>query len=149
MAQFGISSTNPEESRILLRDPLPDEPLIGSNTAAAMRNRTALFTRQYPRHSNSRGTISYAMSGKNSRSNQYFINLVDNKYLDKEGFTPIARVVYGALDTHPKDKSPIVSDTPGDVNIIDRIYSGYGEGGKGDGTDGKGKFVTLSYQYYQ
>jgi cyclophilin family peptidyl-prolyl cis-trans isomerase len=103
-----------------------------------MRNRTALFTRQYPRHSNSRGTISYAMGGPGTRSCQLFINLVDNKFLDAQGFTPIARIVYGALGT-----KNAVSDSPGDVNIIDRIYNGYGEGGKGDGSDGKGELRSI------
>ena len=48
-----------------------------------------------------------------------FINLVNNAYLDPQGFAPIGRIVQG-------------------LEYIDSIYSGYGEGGRGDGTDGKG-----------
>lgn len=47
--------------------------------------------------SNSRGTISFATSGKNTRSAQAFINTKKsgNAYLDKEGFTPFAEVIEG------------------------------------------------------
>lgn len=48
-----------------------------------------------------------------------FINLVNNAYLDSQGFAPIGRIVQG-------------------LEFIDSIYSGYGEGGTGSGTDGKG-----------
>lgn len=69
--------------------------------------------------SNRRGTLSFASAGPNTRANQIFINFVDNTYLDNEGFAPFARVLSG-------------------MNIVDKIYSGYGEGGRGDGRDGKG-----------
>lgn len=69
--------------------------------------------------SNKRGTISFATSGPNSRSTQLFINVADNAYLDKEGFAPIGRVVRG-------------------MEVVDAINFEYGEGGKGDGSDGRG-----------
>jgi len=65
--------------------------------------------------SNRRGTVSFAMSGPGSRSNQLFINTKDNKYLDGQGFAPIGWVVEG-------------------MNVVDRLYEEYGEGaprGKG------------------
>lgn len=52
--------------------------------------------------SNSRGTISFAMGGKNTRTKQLFINLKDNKYLDREGFTVIGKVVDGMDDVVSK-----------------------------------------------
>ena len=58
--------------------------------------------------SNVRGTLSFASSGKNSRSNQLFFNIHDNTYLDKEGFAPIGKIIQG-------------------VEILDSIYTGYGE----------------------
>lgn len=98
MAQFGISSI-PSVSSYWRTRPIQDDPVLQSN---------------------SRGTITFATGGKNTRTSQLFINYVDNKYLDKEGFTPIGRIVEG-MDT-----------------VIDNIYYGYGEGGRGDGSDGKG-----------
>lgn len=70
-------------------------------------------------HSNSRGTFSFATSGPNTRSCQVFFNFVNNAYLDREGFTPVGEVVQG-------------------MELVDGLYAGYGEGGRGDGSDGKG-----------
>ena len=36
-------------------------------------------------HSNIRGTFTFATSGKDTRSNQIFFNLVDNSFLDNQG----------------------------------------------------------------
>ena len=50
-------------------------------------------------HSNVRGTISMANTGRpNSGGSQFFINLVDNCYLDKENpATPYAHPVFGQV----------------------------------------------------
>jgi peptidyl-prolyl cis-trans isomerase A (cyclophilin A) len=67
------------------------------------------------KQSNKRGYISYAMAGPNTRTTQLFISYADNSRLDQMGFAPIARVVEG-------------------MDVVDRLYSGYGEGepqGKG------------------
>ena len=65
---------------------------------------------------NMRGMVSFAMAGKNSRSNQFFINFADNRRLDPMGFAPFGKVR--------------------NLEILDEIYSGYGEGGPfGKGPD--------------
>ena len=68
--------------------------------------------------SNLRGFVSYAMTGPNTRTTQLFINLVDNTRLDAQGFAPIAQVVEG-------------------MEIVDKLYSGYGETSGGGMRAGK------------
>lgn len=61
-----------------------------------------------PTQSNTRGMVSFATSGRNSRVNQFFINFGDNARLDPMGFAPIGRVR--------------------DMTVVDQLYAGYGEG---------------------
>lgn len=60
------------------------------------------------RQSNTRGMVSFATSGANSRSTQFFINFGNNANLDAMGFSPFGRVR--------------------DMSVVDRLHSGYGEG---------------------
>lgn len=59
--------------------------------------------------SNKRGSISFAMAGPNTRTTQFFINLVDNTSLDGMGFSPFGKVVEG-------------------MDVFDKINGEYGEG---------------------
>jgi peptidyl-prolyl cis-trans isomerase A (cyclophilin A) len=61
-----------------------------------------------PQQKNLRGTLSFAQSGRNTRATEIFINLADNVMLDEQNFVPFGRVVDG-------------------MDVIDRLYSGYGE----------------------
>ena len=61
-----------------------------------------------PQLKNMRGTLAYAMSGPTTRATEIFINLVDNKALDDQGFVPFAKVVQG-------------------MDVVDKFYAGYGE----------------------
>jgi homoserine O-acetyltransferase len=70
------------------------------------------------RASNVRGTFAFAMTGPNLRNTQVYINLVDNVQLDAQGFSPVGRVVEG-------------------MDVVDRIYSGYGEDAGGGLRAGK------------
>ena len=70
------------------------------------------------RQSNTRGRVAYAMTGPDTRTTQLYINLSDNARLDKDGFAPIGEVVEG-------------------MEIVDRLYAGYGESAGGGMRGGK------------
>ncbi len=87
MAQFGIHGDTAVAAAWRGRT-IPDDPVMQSNT---------------------RGFVSYAMGGPNTRTTQIFINFVDNSRLDGMGFSPFGQVVEG-------------------MDVVDAIFSGYGEG---------------------
>jgi homoserine O-acetyltransferase len=86
IAQFGIAG-NPTVTREWKDRYIPDDSV---------------------RTSNVRGTFGFAMTGPNLRNTQVYINLVDNKQLDAQGFAPVGRVIEG-------------------MEVVDSLYSGYGE----------------------
>jgi peptidyl-prolyl cis-trans isomerase A (cyclophilin A) len=95
VVQFGISG-DPQLNRLWAGANLPDDPV---------------------KQSNLKGTLSYAHLGPNNRSTQLFINLKDNKELDKQGFAPIGKVISG-------------------MDVVERLYSSYGEmAPRGQGPD--------------
>ena len=87
MAQFGIAG-DPKVQSLWRMSPILDDPV---------------------KQTNSKGRITFAKSGANSRTTQVFINLVDNARLDSGGFAPFGEVVNG-------------------MDVVERLYSGYGEG---------------------
>jgi homoserine O-acetyltransferase len=62
--------------------------------------------------SNSRGSVSFAMTGPHTRSTQVYINTGDNQRLDADGFAPFGTVIEG-------------------MDVIERLYSLYEEGAGG------------------
>lgn len=70
--------------------------------------------------SNRRGTMTFATAGPNTRTTQIFINFGNNAPLDKDGFTPFGVVTDG-------------------MDVVDKLYSGYGEGAP----DGRGPNQAL------
>jgi peptidyl-prolyl cis-trans isomerase A (cyclophilin A) len=69
------------------------------------------------RQSNKRGLITFATAGPDTRTTQVFINFADNNMRDRQGFAPFGQVVSG-------------------MNVVDALYSGYGEGApRGQGPD--------------
>ena len=107
IAQFGIAA-DPKANELWRQLKMPDDAV---------------------KQSNARGFVSFASEGKNSRTTQVFINLTDNKKLDKTGFAPFARVVEG-------------------MDVVDALHSGHGEvqalGGAGPDT---AKLETLGDEY--
>lgn len=108
MAQFGIHG-DPEVAAAWRGARIQDDPVKSSN---------------------SRGYISYAMAGPNTRTTQFFINYGDNGRLDGMGFSPFGKVVEG-------------------MNVVDSLYAGYGEGApSGRGPD-QGRVQMQGNAYLQ
>ena len=96
MAQWGIHG-DPAVAAVWRSATIPDDPVTQSNT---------------------RGMVSFAMSGPGTRTTQVFINYADkNMVLDAQGFAPFGKVIEG-------------------MEVVNKIFSGYGEPPpKGHGPD--------------
>src|SRR3954467_12488501 len=97
---------------------------IGINGTPAIQAlwRDAKITDDPVKESNKRGYVTFASAGPNTRTTQFFINFGDNTSLDKPG-------ACGAGCAFP----PFGQVTSG-MDVVDKLYSGYGEGaprGKG------------------
>jgi len=84
VVQFGIASEPAESSKWGGSLSIKDDPVLLSNT---------------------KGTVSFATAGKDTRTTQIFINLRDNSRLDGMGFSPFAQV------------------TPESMSVLERIYN--------------------------
>ncbi len=58
--------------------------------------------------SNTKGTLTYATAGPNTRTTQLFINFGDNAGLDRQGFSPFAKVIKG-------------------MDVVEKLNAEYGE----------------------
>jgi peptidyl-prolyl cis-trans isomerase A (cyclophilin A) len=95
VVQFGISP-RPDVSQVWENAKIADDPVTQSNT---------------------RGKLTFATAGPNTRTTQIFINLGDNPNLDPMGFSPFGKVTSG-------------------MEVVEKLYSGYGEGQpNGNGPD--------------
>ncbi len=97
VVQWGLAA-DPTRTATWLPRRIPDDPVVATNR---------------------RGTVTYAMGGRDTRTTQLFINLRDNARLDGMGFAPIGEIVAG-------------------LEVVDSLHAGYGEGapmGKGPSQD--------------
>jgi peptidyl-prolyl cis-trans isomerase A (cyclophilin A) len=60
--------------------------------------------------SNARGAVTFATAGPDTRTTQVFISYADNSRLNDQGFAPFGIVTGSGMD------------------VVDKLYSGYGEG---------------------
>jgi peptidyl-prolyl cis-trans isomerase A (cyclophilin A) len=81
---------------------------INGDPAVEERWRDLTFADDPVKESNTRGTLTFAKAGPNSRTTQVFINLTDNTRLDASGFAPFGKVVEG-------------------MDVVERFYSSYGD----------------------
>jgi peptidyl-prolyl cis-trans isomerase A (cyclophilin A) len=106
MAQFGIHG-DPAVSAVWRGATIPDDPAKESNT---------------------RGAVTFATAGPNTRTTQLFINYGDNSFLDGQGFSPFGKVVEG-------------------MDVVDKLHAEYGEGApRGNGPD-QGKLQSEGEEY--
>jgi homoserine O-acetyltransferase len=91
---------------------IPGDPVI----AKVWRNET--LKDDPVMQSNTRGFVAYAMTGPDTRTTQLYIVMGDRSRQDKDGFAPIGKVVAG-------------------MEVVDKLYSGYGESAGGGMRGGK------------
>lgn len=84
--QFGLSG-DPQINSLMNAMPIADDPVKQKNV---------------------RGMVSFAQAGKGTRRTQIFVNMKDNRALDRDGFAPFGQVVEG-------------------MEVLEKLYSGYGE----------------------
>jgi len=90
---------------------------IAGDPAVAAKWRDADISDDPVKGSNTRGAITFATAGPNTRTTQLFINFGDNTGLDGQGFAPFGKVTEG-------------------MDVVDKINGEYGEGApSGSGPD--------------
>jgi peptidyl-prolyl cis-trans isomerase A (cyclophilin A) len=108
MVQFGISG-DPKLNDVMQQANLPDDPV---------------------KQSNSRGNITFATAGPNTRTSQVFINYKDNANLDGMGFAPFGKVVTG-------------------MKTVDALNGEYGEGAPGGAGPSQPRMQSEGNAYLQ
>ena len=107
MAQFGFHG-EPDVNRKWLKASLEDDP---------------------PKHSNTAGRLTFANRGPNTRTTQFFINMVNNDYLDRMGFVPFGEVVDDGLQ------------------VVTKFYGGYGDGAPYGRGPNQGRILSEGNSY--
>ena len=107
MAQFGLSG-DPKIGELFREAKIKDDKVVKSNT---------------------RGNVTFAMGGPNTRTTQLFISLVNNARLDKDGFSPFGKVIHGGM------------------KVVDKLHAGYGEGAPRGNGPSQGRVQTEGNEY--
>ena len=107
MVQFGIHG-DPAVSRVWRGATIQDDPT--------------------GKQSNTKGMVTFAMAGPNTRTTQIFINYADNSRLDAMGFPPFGKVVDG-------------------MKVVDAIEGVYGEGAPQGNGPSQGKIQMEGNAY--
>lgn len=109
MAQCGFNP-DPKISAAWSRAKIADDPVLQANT---------------------RGMVTFAMGGPNTRTTQFFINYADNSYLKKHGaFAPFGKIISG-------------------MDVMDSIYGGYGEGAPNGRGPSQAKIAGVGNAYLE
>ena len=82
---------------------------IHGDPAVSAKWREANIKDDAVKGSNTRGTITFATAGPNTRTTQLFINFGDNINLDGQGFSPFGKVIEG-------------------IDVVDKLNGEYGDG---------------------
>ncbi len=107
MVQFGISG-DPAVNTVWREAKIPDDPT--------------------GKQSNTRGMVTFATAGPNTRTTQVFINYADNANLDSMGFAPFGKVVSG-------------------MDVVDKLEGEYGEGAPGGRGPSQGRLQSEGNAY--
>ena len=89
---------------------------FGLNGSAAVNRvwREARIQDEPVKSTNARGTLTFAKASQpNTRTTQMFLNLKDNAFLDRQGFSPFGTVISG-------------------MEYVDALFAGYGESPRQD-----------------
>ncbi len=77
----------------------------------------------FPRQSNTRGRITFATAGPNTRTTQVFINYNNNYRLNSDGFAPFGEVIDGGMDVVDAINSEYKQEP--DQGLIQSVGNGY------------------------
>src|SRR5579862_3256120 len=108
IGQFGIHG-NPEVAALWKDAKIDDDPVMESNT---------------------RGRITFATRGRNTRTTQLFINYKDNGRLDGMGFAPFGEVIEG-------------------ISVVDGFYAEYGEAAPAGRGPNQGRIQAEGNKYLE
>ena len=101
---------------------------INGNPTLQTKWRDAKIQDDTVKQSNKRGYATFATAGPNTRTTQFFINFGNNASLDRQGFAPFGEVTAG-------------------MDVVDKLYSGYGEGAPSGRGPAQGRIQTEGNAY--